>query len=409
MRRPTILLMNRVYPPVRGATGRLLKDLAQAFVRKGWHVTIISSGPVAGKVMEKGIHIIRVKGQKKPSGALGYVWVLLKMFIVAMRLKGCHLVVSMSDPPLMVFAGAILAKIKGSRHINWCQDLYPEVMPILGYKVPGFLMKIFVKIRRWGMDNSDKVIVNGRCMAKLLINDGLDARKVAVVPNWPDLELADPEVIEAMGPESEMPKEVEGLRPFDKQLKIKQRFRILYAGTIGLVHPINAVLDAAQQLEKDGSDVEFVFVGDGKRFDYIAKERSNRGLDNIRLIPFQPISQLREVMESGDVHLITMKDDAAGYVVPSKLYSALAVARPCIFVGPEQCEISKVIRDFGTGVVVPNGDVDQIVKAVKVFRESGETWFGAHCGAVKAREIYTPANSLNGFMDKAWDLVKDKL
>ena len=61
MRRPTILFMNRVYPPVRGATGRVLRDLAKSFAREGWHVTIITTGPKASKERDGGIRIIRVK------------------------------------------------------------------------------------------------------------------------------------------------------------------------------------------------------------------------------------------------------------------------------------------------------------------------------------------------------------
>tara|TARA_R110001592_G_scaffold144484_4_gene367662 strand:+ start:31591 stop:32799 length:1209 start_codon:yes stop_codon:yes gene_type:complete len=400
--------MNRVYPPVRGATGRVLKDLAKSFAHEGWHVTVISSGPVAGETRESGIRIIRVKGAEKPSGALSYIWVWVKMLYLALRLKRRHIVVTMSDPPMLVYAGYIVAKYKKCRHINWCHDLYPEVMPALDMEMPDFLMNLFVSLRRKAMKKCDKVIVSGRCMAKYLTKDGLDARRVAMVPNWPDLELTDPEMIDMEGVPYEKP-DVDGLRPFEKQLKTKQRFRILYAGNIGLAHPIDAILDAAQKLEEQDSDVEFVFVGDGKRFDYIAKERSDRGLDNIRLLPYQPISQLRDILESGDVHLISLKEEAAGFVVPSKLYAALAVARPCILIGSEQSETAKVIRDFKTGCVVPQGNADALVAAIKKYRDSGEAWFEAHRGAVQAREVFTPKQSIDAWMEKAWDVVKNDL
>ena len=408
MRRPTILFMNRVYPPVRGATGRVLKDLARSFAHEGWHVTIISSGPDAGETREDGIRIIRVKGAEKPSGSVAYIWVWLKMLILALRLKRRHILVTMSDPPLLVYAGYIISKIKGSRHINWCHDLYPEVAPVLGINLSAYKMRFFTKLRRKSMNDCDKVIVSGRCMAKYLTSDGLDTRKIAMVPNWPDLELTDPEMIDEQGAPYE-PQEFDGLRPFEKQLKTNQRFRILYAGNIGLVHPIDTILDAAQKLEEQDSDVEFVFVGDGARFDFIVEERARRGLDNIRLLPYQPISQLREVLESGDVHLISMKEDAAGFVVPSKLYAALAVARPSIFIGPEQSETAKVIHDFETGEVVAQGDVEGLVNAITKYRENGAAWFEAHRGAVNARDVFTPQGSIEAWMEKAWDVVKNDL
>jgi NAD(P)-dependent dehydrogenase (short-subunit alcohol dehydrogenase family) len=48
MRSPSVLFMNRVYPPATGATGRVLRDLARAFAKAGWQVTVITCGPKSG-------------------------------------------------------------------------------------------------------------------------------------------------------------------------------------------------------------------------------------------------------------------------------------------------------------------------------------------------------------------------
>ena len=408
MRRPTILFMNRVYPPVRGATGRVLKDLACSFAREGWHVTVISSGPKAGEERVEGVRIIRVKGAERPGGALSYLLIWVRMYMMALRLKGRHLIVTMSDPPLIIFVGHLLSKLKKSRHINWCQDMYPEVLPALGIRFPGFLMRLFKRIRRKSMVSCDKIIVNGRCMAKFLADDGLDARKIAVVPNWPDWELTDPEMMDETGiPYREI--DEKQVRPFEKQKKTGMRFRVLYSGNLGRAHPVESILEAAEILQKEGSDVEFIFVGDGPKFDYMAQQRSERGLDNIRLLPHQPVSRLRDMLESGDIHLISMKDEAAGFIVPSKLYSALAVARPSIFIGPPNSEVAKIISDFDAGLVVAQGDADSLVEAIRYYREDGEAWFAAHNGAVRAREIFTPYESIDAWMERAWDVIKDDL
>ncbi len=396
---------------MRGATGRLLHDLVRSFARQGWHVTVVTTGTVADDIYEKGVRVIRVKGPVKPRSARGYMWVWLKLFFIALKQEKRHVVVTITDPPLLAVAGTLIAKLKRCYHINWCQDLYPEVLPALGIKYSDFWMRTLTALRRWAMNGSDKIIVNGRCMAKYLTHDGgADARKIAVVPNWPDLELIDPEAVENINEEyCYIPEDAQPPRPYDKQLKTRPRFRILYAGNMGLAHPIGSIIEVAEILEKEGSDVEFVFVGEGKGIDELAHMRSEKGLDNIRFVPFQPITQLREVMETGDVHLISMKEEAAGFIVPSKLYSALAVARPCIFIGPEQCECAKVIRDYGTGVVVPQGDTKTLLKAIKTFRESGEAWFGAHNGSLKAREVYTPHNLIDAWIERAWDLVRKDL
>ena len=42
---PSVLFINRVYPPGPGATGELLAELAEGLARAGWQVTVIASRP----------------------------------------------------------------------------------------------------------------------------------------------------------------------------------------------------------------------------------------------------------------------------------------------------------------------------------------------------------------------------
>ncbi len=415
MRRPSVLFLNRVYPPGRGATGRVLRDLARAFAKEGWHVTIITTGPKRGKERDGSIRVIRLKGSEKPGGLLGYSWVWMKIMFAALRLSKKHLVVTMTDPPMLVLVGNVVAKFKGSRHIHWCQDLYPDVLPALGFKLPGFVLSFFKSVSRRAIKSCDKVIVIGRCMARHLTYDDVDPKRITMIPNWPDFELVRPANAnkkrddKAVNGASHADEVIQNARPYKDLLKSGLKFKVLYAGNIGKAHPIDTILDAAETLNAEHPEIEFVFVGDGKRFDILSEERTRRGLENIRLLPYQPASRLRETMESGDVHLISMKEEAAGYLVPSKLYSALAVNRPCVFVGPEQSEAAKVIHDFGAGTIVPQGRADELAKAIVKYRMSGEDWFAAQSGSASAGEVFVPKDSIEAWMKRAWDVVEQDL
>lgn len=405
--------MNRVYPPVRGATGRVLRDLARSFAREGWHVTVITSGPKPAKERDGPIHVVRVKGPEKPAGLIGYAWVWLKMLIAAKRQPARHLVVTMSDPPLVALAGKMVAESKGSRHIHWCHDLYPDILPALGMKLPDFAMNFFRKLSRDALESCEKIIVIGRCMAKHLSVDGIDPKKITVIPNWPDFELmrpADPMPAAANGNGSQnvAVHEVAESAP-EELLKTGPRFRVLYAGNIGLAHPVKTILDAAEILNHDYPEIEFVFVGEGERFDDLARERSIRALDNVRLLPYQPQTKLRGLMESGDVHLISMNEEAAGCLVPSKLYAALAVQRPCILVGPEQSETAKVIKDFQAGAVIKQGDAHRLAEVILGFRFNSDQWFAAQSGAASAGQIFVPRESIEAWMNRAWQVVEQDL
>ncbi|MCB1652260.1 MAG: glycosyltransferase family 4 protein [Alphaproteobacteria bacterium] len=410
MRRPSILFINRVYPPTRGATGRVLRDLARSFAREGWQVTVITTGPKAITERDGAVRVIRVKAAEKPSGFINYLWIELKLLLAALRLPKTHLLVTMTDPPLLVTAGHIITTFKKNRHIHWCQDLYPDLLPALDYKIPGFILKALLKRTRNAMRKTDKVIVIGRCMARHLSNDGFDPKQITVIPNWPDFELVRPENRKDFNDKSPAgpmhSANIETYRGPEEQVKLGPKFRVLYAGNIGRAHPTETIMAAAEILNDQQPDIEFVFVGDGPRFDEIARQRSQNHLDNIRLLPYQPVGRLKDLMESGDVHIISMKEESAGLLVPSKLYAALAVQRPCILVGPAHSEAAKIIMDFKAGSIVSQNDPLHLAEEIRQMRLSSDKWMQAYEGSKTASEIFVPRESINAWIERAWAVVE---
>jgi glycosyltransferase involved in cell wall biosynthesis len=49
------------------------------------------------------------------------------------------------------------------------------------------------------------------------------------------------------------------------------------------------------------------------------------------------------------LHLVSLKTEVEGLLVPSKFYSALAAGRPVLYVGDPKSEIAKTIDDAGCG------------------------------------------------------------
>ena len=97
-------------------------------------------------------------------------------------------------------------------------------------------------------------------------------------------------------------------------------------------------------------------------------------------------------MESGDVHLISVTHKAAGMLVPSKLYSALAVGRPCIYIGPKRTEAAKVIHDFGAGSVIAQGRPRVLADEIKRYRLSADVWFLRITVRVRQARFLCPSN-----------------
>jgi glycosyltransferase involved in cell wall biosynthesis len=393
MSKPSVIMFNRVYPPVRGATGRVMRDLARGLAADGWHVTVVTTGPKAAKERDGAVRIVRIKANTRPRTILSYALIWARLLLTGLRMKRRDLVITLTDPPLLVVAGQMIARARGSRHMHWCHDMYPDLLPALGVNPPEFIVRRLRAAAAQAMAQCDKVIVIGRCMARRMIRNGVEARRISIIPNWPDRELVSPTRRLRAANSNTLPKELFA--------NSGPKFRVLYSGTMGKAHPLDTVIEAARILNSQHPEIEFVFVGEGQGLDKLVKARDRQGLENIRLIPWQPVSRLRDLMESGDLHLISMVPEAAGMLVPCKLYSAFAVGRPCVFVGPSHCEAARTIIDFNAGSVVAQGEAELLAETIRRYRMDSDVWFTAHEGAVAAGKVYLPDEAIGAWVRRA--------
>jgi len=69
-----------------------------------------------------------------------------------------------------------------------------------------------------------------------------------------------------------------------------------------------------------------------------------------------------------DVHLISLKPELEGLIVPSKLYGIAAAGRPIIVVAASDGEIAGLVRRHDCGIVVEPGRGEFLVDALHVLR-----------------------------------------
>ena len=87
-------------------------------------------------------------------------------------------------------------------------------------------------------------------------------------------------------------------------------------------------------------------------------------MTNVWLLDYVPRHELHRSLSVADVHLISMRREMTGIVVPGKLYGIMAAGRPALFVGPSHCETADTIRRAGCGFTVAPGDAQGVVSAL---------------------------------------------
>ena len=141
------------------------------------------------------------------------------------------------------------------------------------------------------------------------------------------------------------------------------QFVAMYSGNLGLAHSFDEFLEAARRL-RHRQDIVFLFVGAGPRAVEVHSARDREGLANVRLLDYVPRAELHRSLSLADVHLISMRPEMTGIVVPGKLYGVMAAGRPALFVGPAHCESADTIRRAGCGFTIAPGDADGVVAAL---------------------------------------------
>lgn len=366
-----ILFINQYYWPDHSSTAQHLTDLAESLAAEGHDCHVLcargsyQSGSSRSPALEvrQGVSIHRV-----PATSLGrrntlarmtdYLSFYARALALALRLPRFDAVVTLTTPPIIGLIGTILRKIKRSRHFYWSMDLHPDASLALGRMsrrnpVVAWLSWLSDAVYR----RADKVVVLGPYMADRVLAKGVKQDRVATIPVWSRRDEIDP-----------LPRRGHPLRA---SLGLSDKFVVMYSGNLGLAHSTAEFLAAARAL-KDNSDVAFVFVGDGPRMAEIREAQAAEGLNNVQFLNYFPRDQLRMSLSMADVHLISMRAEMTGIVVPGKLYGVMASARPVVFVGPSHCETADTIREAGCGLTVRLGDSRGLVDALNTLAADPE-------------------------------------
>jgi glycosyltransferase involved in cell wall biosynthesis len=71
---------------------------------------------------------------------------------------------------------------------------------------------------------------------------------------------------------------------------------------------------------------------------------------NVSMVDFADQRSLERRLAAADFHVISLRDDWAGVVVPSKFFASLAVGRPVLYAGPADSEIARWIDQHDLGL-----------------------------------------------------------
>lgn len=396
-----ILLHTQYYPPEVGAPQNRLSDLARELQSLGHQVAVLTAMPnyPTGKIYPgyggisrretlDGIPVHRAWILPSISRSLlprlvSYFSFVLSSLLVGLFLPKFDLILTESPPLFLGISGYLLSRIQRARWIFNISDLWPASAVELGmiqpgstgYKV-GIALEKFLYSKAWLVTGQSKTILAD-------ISRRFPGVNIYHLSNGVNVAQFAP---------------VENSQPAEK-------LRVIYAGLHGLAQGLDQVL-AAVALLRDMDHFEVLFIGDGPEKQKLTNMARSLGLEMVQFLEPLPKSRMPAVLSAADILIVPLKVQLTG-AVPSKLYEAMAMAKPVVLVA--ESEAAAIVQEAKCGLVVRPGDVSGIADALRFLLTHSERRrkMGAN-GRVAALEKYDRAAIARNFSRHLQDLVQEE-
>jgi colanic acid biosynthesis glycosyl transferase WcaI len=355
-RRPRLLVLNQYYAPGVEATGQLLAQLCSDLTAD-FDVTVVTASSAdvpAGRENRDGVYLIRVRStsferRRLFLRALNYATFLLQALRVGLAEERPDVVLAMTDPPVIGNLASIVARRFRAPLVVVSQDVFPETAVRLGRirsrAVVGALrLLVNAYLRR-----ADRIVAIGETMRARLIAKGARPERVTVIPNWVDTTALAP-----------APRD----NAWARANGFAHKFVVMHSGNVGHAQDLDSLIRAATFLD-DVDGLAVAIIGGGARRAELVALAREMNADRVRFLPYQPRETLAESLSAADVHVVGLARGLAGYVVPSRLYGVLAVARPVICAMDAESETAQLVERVGCGIVVEPGRPVQLADAIR--------------------------------------------
>jgi colanic acid biosynthesis glycosyl transferase WcaI len=359
----------------------LFSELCTGLVCRGWDVTAFpcnrachnDSAAFPSKSEFEGVKIERIwRPAWRQSSTIGRVlsalWMIFRWSLLATQKRhGPDVVIIGTDPVFSVMIAIVWRFFKPKTILaNWCFDLYPEAAFAEGILNRQSILAQFMHvILKRAYSACDLVVDLGPCMRDLLLRYNPSLRVATIVP-WALEE----------SPHALPISTSERLALFDDF-----RLGLLYSGSFGRAHSYEPILSLVRLLKTD--DVCLTFSVRGNRLEEL-RAAILPDDSNIRFVPFTASEYLSTRLSSADVHVVTLREEWTGAVVPSKFFGALAIGRPVLFCGSRNSAVARWIEQFELGWVLNQENIDEVATSIRglLHFPSAICKKGEHCHRV---------------------------
>jgi glycosyltransferase involved in cell wall biosynthesis len=312
----------------------------------------------------KGVTVIRVpilaRGQNSRLRlALNYLSYAVNAGILApfvVRDRPDAILVYQISPATMALPAIVMRLITGSKILLWVQDIWPESLIATGAVKSRFILGAVRLMVRLIYRCSRIIAVQSRQFEKFIRPLAPSTSDIRYLPNTAD-RFYQPVEVAPDAPERKL------FRP---------GFNIVFAGNLGMAQNLELILGAIVRL-KDRKDIQWVFIGDGRRRAWLESKIQELGIsDNVQLLGYFAPERMPAFFAIADALLMTLRDERIfSLTIPSRLQTYLACGRPIL--GAVSGEAADILATSGAGLAASPSDPESLAaKALAMAQMSRE-------------------------------------
>ncbi len=363
-----LAILSLYFHPDAGANAVIITQLAQRLVARGHHVSAICGMPhyndnriwpsYRGRLSRRErlgkieVHHTWLYLPAHKASICGRLlsYISFNILSVLAGLLGARPdVILAPSPPLTIgLAAWFIGLLRRAPYIYNVQDIYPDIAVRLGALKNRHLIRLFGWMESFVYRRAAAISVISEGFRQTLIRKGVPPRKIAVIPNFVDIDYITPR-----------PKE----NPFARREGLLDRFVVLFAGNAGLSQGLEHVLQAAKALSGH-PEILFLMVGNGVAKPALQAQAAEMGLSNVRFLPFQPWEQVPDLYASADLCLIPLRVGIAQESVPSKALTIMAAGKPIVASVDRGSDICTELHLAGCALCTPPEDPAALASAI---------------------------------------------
>lgn len=374
-----LVILSQVFVPDPAAVGQYMTEVAVAMAGRGHRVKVYASArgyddparryPVRENL--RGVDVRRLDfasfGKKSILTRIaGTASFMLQVLLRLLTERDLGAIFFSTSPPMVGLIATLVGRLRGVPVAYWAMDLNPDQLIALGKLKPADpAARALELVNRFILRRARLVIALDRFMAsRLEARVPLNGR-LLVLPPWP-LE----EHLQGAGDVAPWPSQRDA-NPFRQEHGLSGRRVVMYSGNHSPSNPLDTLLKASLAF-KDEPRLAFAFVGGGIAKKDVESHVATHGVTNVLSIPYQPIERLRYSIAAADVHVASLGEPMVGIIHPCKVYGAMAVGRPVLYLGPSPSHISELIDRHQIGWHRRHGDVEGMVAVLKQILETSD-------------------------------------